>query len=514
MKKMIYIGIAFTIVNVLAYTIRSAINPIFKFTLRKKLFEKFLDQTLSFFDKTSTGILISRLSEDITLLHNVYFEYLFDIILSLSQGLAALMIAFYTSKKITLISLSSVPFILITYYAGNYYIQKKWNDLNENAMNAALRAEEVITQFRIVKSNDAENKEYEIYHKRIYKVDSIYRRASITLGIKNCVMMMLEYFTFGGVVYYTSNAIVQGKGNLHVGDFMILITSLLYTAMSFTDISSFVDNMKKANVSAAKLLALLDEIPETNKKEGNWLGKLIGKIEFQNVGFKYASRDEWAVRNLSFTIYPGETVAFVGESGCGKTTTLSLIQKFYEIQEGKIFFDGVDSTLLSQEYLRSQVAIVPQTHVLFSMSISDNIKYSNVNATNEDVFEAARIGNAHDFIMELDDKFNTEVNQNSLSGGQKQRICISRAIIAQAPILLLDEATASLDTESERKVQESIETFRKGKTAIIVAHRLATVINADRIFVFKDGKIIEAGTHKDLLEKGGCYADLVKYQLQ
>ena len=512
--KLLYITIAITVINISAYTMRAVCNPMFKFELRKKLFTNLLDQAMSFFDKTSTGVLISRISEDITLIQRTYFEQVFEVLINVSMSVTSLIISFVLSWQVTLVALCVVPPIFIAFYICNCFVEKGWKVFNEKATNTASKAEEVITQFRTVKSFDCEMKEYQNYHTGIYAVYDIFKTASIAHGIKNGVTLTFEHLTITGVAYYLSHLIVNGTGNLEIGDFMTIINCLMFAVMGFTQISSFFDDLKRAKVSAAKVLALIDTVPETNRKEGKSLDKISGKIEFQDVGFKYASRDDWAVRHLSFTINQGETVAFVGESGCGKTTTLALIQKFYEIQEGKILFDGVDSKTLSQEYLRSQIAIVPQAPVLFSMSVADNIRYSKPNASTDETCKAAEVGNAHDFIMALKENYETEVAQNSLSGGQKQRICISRAVLANAPILLLDEATAALDTESEQKVQESIERFRKGKTAIIVAHRLATVINADRIFVFKGGKIIETGTHSELIEKGGEYANLVKFQLQ
>ena len=512
--KLLYVVIATTVINISAYMMRSVCNPMFKFELRKKLFSNLLDQAMSFFDKTSTGVLVSRISEDITLIQRTYFEQIFEVTVNVSMSLTSIIISFVLSWEITLVALCVVPLIFIAFYISNCFVEKGWKAFNEKSTNTASKAEEVITQFRTVKSFDCEMKEYNDYHAGIYAVHDIFKTASIAHGIKNGFTSAFEYLTITGVSYYCSHLIVNGTGKLEIGDFMTIINCLMFAIMGFTQISSFFDDLKRAGVAAAKVLTLIDTVPETNRKEGKSLDKITGKIEFQDVGFKYASRNDWAVRNLSFTINPGETVAFVGESGCGKTTTLALIQKFYEIQEGKILFDGVDAKTLSQEYLRSQIAIVPQAPVLFSMSVADNIRYSNPDASGDDVNKAAEVGNAHDFIMALKENYETEVEQNSLSGGQKQRICISRAVLANAPILLLDEATAALDTESEQKVQESIERFRKGKTAIIVAHRLATVINADKIFVFKNGKIIETGTHKELVEKGGEYADLIKFQLQ
>jgi ABC-type multidrug transport system fused ATPase/permease subunit len=217
---------------------------------------------------------------------------------------------------------------------------------------------------------------------------------------------------------------------------------------------------------------------------------------------------------LSFTVEPGETVAIVGESGCGKSTTLQLIQRFYDVSEGQILIDGMDIRDLSPMDLRNQIAIVPQTPVMFSLSVKDNVRFGRPKATREEVVNAATVANAHSFITQLRGGYKTFVQQNNLSGGQKQRICIARAVLIDAPILLLDEATAALDTESEQLVQEALGNFRQGKTAILVAHRLATIRNADRILVMDGGKIIETGTHDQLLAASGAYARLIQHQLQ
>jgi ABC-type multidrug transport system fused ATPase/permease subunit len=279
-----------------------------------------------------------------------------------------------------------------------------------------------------------------------------------------------------------------------------------------------IEDFKRAGTSAAKLFSLIDAKPKIDRHIGsqslNSEQGLRGRIEFRDVGFKYSTQSEWAVRHLSFTIEPGQTVAFVGESGCGKSTTLQLLQRFYEIDEGMILIDDVDIKTLAPEFIRSQIAVVPQTPVLFTMSIAENIRYGNPTAPDDDLASAAKTGNAHEFIMELPMNYETAVRQTSLSGGQKQRICISRAILQNAPILLLDEATAALDTESEQLVQRSLDSIRHGKTSIIVAHRLATIMHADTILVFKDGQIIESGTHSTLLNQDGLYTTLVQFQLQ
>ena len=241
-----------------------------------------------------------------------------------------------------------------------------------------------------------------------------------------------------------------------------------------------------ARICARNVAGIIEMKPKINRHEGRDIGTVHGKIEFRDVGFRYHGCEQWAVRHLSFVINSGETVAFVGESGCGKSTTLQLIQRFYDIEEGQILIDDVDIRKYSPHSLRSHIAVVPQGPVLFSMSVKDNIRFAKPDAEDTVVANAARIGNAHSFISELPNQYDTFVAQTSLSGGQKQRLCISRAIVADTPILMLDEATAALDTESEQLVQQSLEVFRHGKTAIVVAHRLSTVKNADRILVFQN----------------------------
>ena len=380
----------------------------------------------------------------------------------------------------------------------------------------ADKAEEIITSFKTVKAFNNELYELQKYRSSLENETSVFNSVGLVSSIKDGLVHLIMYLMVTLILYF-SCWVIQEKPDwkLESGDIIILIMCANCAALAISLAITTSEEFKKANSSANNILKAMEINAETNSSQGEDPPNAVqGKIEFKDVMFKYKTRDTYASNHMSFVVNKGDTVALVGESGCGKTTVLQLLQRFYEINRGKILVDDVDIRTLSPIFLRSQISIVPQGPVLFSMSIMDNIKYARPDASDQDAAKAAETGNAHAFIMTFPENYKTVVDPVSLSGGQKQRICISRAILTNSPILLLDEATAALDTESERLVQQSLETVRKGKTAIVVAHRLATVINSDRILVFKDGAVVESGQHAELLAKNGYYADLIKFQLQ
>ena len=511
---MVYANVAGIVLQAIIMVIKVKCNPLFATEIRLKVYESLLNQPIDYFDRTSAGMLITRLSEDVVVVKETYVDKTCTFVQNLAQVVSGLVIAFTTNWLVSCCSLVAIPIVIIAFWVGKKCISDLFIKYNETSTSASAKAQEVITQFRTVKAFDGEMKEYDLYSKTLENVDHIFVSTAVATGLKDGIISFSTNGLTAAVLYFTSYVFMKKpEMNIEVGDLIIIMMSLMYSSMGVTQIFGPIDDFRKANVSARKLLEII-ELDYTDSHKGEKLDNVEGKIEFKNVGFKYSTRDQYAVKDLSFTINAGETVALVGESGCGKTTTLQLLQRFYDVSEGEILVDGHNINALSPFYLRSQIASVPQTPVLFSMSIRDNIRYGTPDATETQVKEAAQIGNADSFIMDIDNNYDQEVQQSSLSGGQKQRICISRAILENTPILLLDEATAALDTESEQLVQQSLEKVRKGKTAIVVAHRLATVKHADRILVFANGKIVESGKHEELLEKGGIYADLVKYQLQ
>ena len=509
-----YTFLAWSVLYGVSYAFRCYANPIFMVDLRRALYTALMKKDMSYFDLVPTGVLIGRISQDVTLLFQIYIDKLMLAIQDMAQALGGIVLSLITMWQVALPSCVVIMICGVIYLIGERFIDKLWNDFNARSSTASSTAEEIITSFRTIKSFDSELHEAKRYRQALADVDKVFDRTSVAQGIKDGLIWGLIHVMVPGILYLASWFVMQVYYGYKSGDLMVLMMSFILSALGISMFLSLSDDFKKARVSAWKVLRILETEPKVDQNEGGTMDHVVGKIEFVDVGFKYETRNEWALRHLTFTINAGETVAFIGESGCGKSTTLQLLQRFYEIQEGQILIDGVDIRTLSPRNVRSFISVVPQGPVLFSMSVKDNIRFSSTEATLEEVADAARLGNAHDFIMEMPDNYESVVQQTSLSGGQKQRICISRAILANTPILLLDEATAALDTESERLVQESLERFRQGKTAILVAHRLATVRHADRIFVFQDGHVVEEGTHKELLKKNGLYTNLVKYQLQ
>lgn len=499
----------------LSILLRVVANAPFIVDLRKKLYDSYMNLEVDYFDKTSTGVMVSRISEDAVMMKETYVDKACQVTQNVVQAVGGVIYAFTVNWQVSFIGVGAVILIIVAFLTSEHFISRLWDEYSSASTSNTSKAQEIISQFRTVKSFDCEMLEYGEYEVGLDAVDKIFKKTSKAHGWKNGIIAFLTNGLIAAVCYTCAYLIVKKESKaIQVGDLIALFMGSFFVVMGVTQSVTFVDDFRKANIAAQLLLQIFNRKPEVERHEGNEFKTCRGKIEFQNVSFKYSTRKDYAIQNMSLTINAGETVAFVGESGCGKTTTLQLIQRFYEIESGHILIDGVDITSIKMTDLRKQISAVPQSPILYSMSVRDNITYGNEAASDEEVSDAARVGNAHNFIMDLPKNYQTVIKQTSLSGGQKQRICISRAILANTPILLLDEATAALDTESEQLVQQSLDRVRTGKTCLIVAHRLATVMNADRIFVVANGRIIEEGTHNDLLAKNGVYRDLVTYQLQ
>jgi len=337
----------------------------------------------------------------------------------------------------------------------------------------------------------------------------------------------LAQFGSYGIIFIAGAAILRSNmehkpplTDFVVTDFLYVLMSLMMAAMSMGQSSALGPDVAKAKVAAGKIFEAIDAVPtiDSQSDEGEVLKDVKGELVFTDVSFKYPTRPEVNVfENLTLKIKPGKVIAFVGASGCGKSTIVQLIERFYDPDSGYVTLDGHEiKKNLNLKWYRSLMSLVGQEPVLFSGTIADNIKFGKLDATDEEMYEAAKDANAYNFIMEFPNGFSTQVGEkgSKMSGGQKQRIAIARAMIRKPRILLLDEATSALDTKSEEVVQEALEKVMKGRTTIMIAHRLSTVINADKIVVFKSGKVVETGTHQKLMEKKENITNLQKKQVK
>ena len=499
--------------NLLGGFIDGFINAYFLQDLRTALLDSLVAQDIAYFEQTDSGTITSRLLEDCFNVFELYTEQMIELVKQVYRASLGIVILLVIHWKVCLTACIVMPFSGLFQFIGNKKIDESWLKYNEKANNVSSKAQEVLTSFRTVRSFDAEYREYESYKDKLVQMDAVVAETAYLHGMQQ-VGISIALWTGVAVLYYVMSKLAIDK-KIEPGDIVTLGSLIINWSHSMWELLSVWSQFRGANVSAAKLLEIFGRERRIPYEVGDSLYDVAGRIEFRNVRFRYPGRNDYALDGLSFVVEPGETVAIVGKSGCGKSTTLSMIQRLYDPDEGEVLIDGENIRYIKPESVRSNVSIVPQAPVVFSMPIKDNIRYGVPDARRADVVSAATTANAHEFIMELPDKYDQGVQQVSLSGGQKQRICIARAVLVSAPIRLMDEATASLDTESEALVQEALDRYGGDHTTIIVAHRLATVKQAHRILVMDKGRIVQSGTHEELLaDESGVYARLVHDQLQ
>ncbi len=483
--------------------------------LRRELFAKLLEMPPGFYADRRTGELTSRLTIDIGLLQGVMSNQLAE---GLRQGLAlagGVVMLFVMQWRLMITTLAVVPIVIASGFFFGRRLRKMSTSVQDQVADATAVADEALSQIRVVQGFAQEPREHERYGARIggVVVTALQRASSRALFFG-----MLTFTVFGAVT-----AVMWQGGRLVLADKLTegtLTAFLLYTitiAAAIGTLTSLYAAWQEAIGAAERVFQLLETgssiVDPPNPVP---LARPVrGEVEFRDVRFRYHLAGNFpTLDNLSLHLHPGEVAALVGPSGAGKTTIASLLPRFWDVESGGIFLDGIDIRHLSLADLRGTIGTVPQEPALFSGSIHDNIAYARPDATRDDVEAAARVANAHDFIERLHEGYGTIVGERGvkLSGGQRQRIAIARAVLRNPTVLILDEATSSLDNESERLVETALERLLVGRTTLIIAHRLSTVQRADRLVVLDRGQIVEEGTHAELLRRGGVYARLFQMQ--
>jgi ABC transporter fused permease/ATP-binding protein len=481
--------------------------------LRRRLFAKILAQDIPFFDFNRTGELTSRLASDCTTLQNTVSVNVSQGLRNLGQAVGGLGFMFYTSWRLSLLMLVLIPPIALAAAIFGKRIRRFSKEFQQALADASIVAEETISGVRTVKSFVQEGAEIERY------------QSSLTLALQlvrsrvNAIMLFMlfaQILGFGAicfVLWYGGREVVLE--NMSVGDLTQFLLYLMLVAIGVGSLGSLWGDFM-AGVGASKRVFEIIEREPPVADIGKKPVTIAGHVQFENVCFSYPSRpDVQVLKGITFEIRPGQVVALVGSSGGGKSTVASLLPRYYEPSAGEILLDGDPLHSLQPSWLRENIGIVSQEPILISSTIEENIRYGRPTASDEEVLSAANAANAADFISGFPEKFKTRVGEKGiqLSGGQKQRVAIARALLKDPKLLILDEATSNLDTASEHLVQEALQTLMKGRTTLVIAHRLATVKNADVIFVIHEGQIVQKGRHEDLAkETDGLYYQLLRRQ--
>ncbi|XP_056375699.1 ATP-binding cassette sub-family B member 5-like isoform X2 [Hyla sarda] len=487
--------------------------------LRHMAFKAMLRQEISWFDdkKNSTGALTTRLSTEASQIQTATGSRLGLLAQNFSSMGLSILIAFFYGWELTLLILAMTPVLVVTGLLETRALVGFANRDKKDLQEAGKIATEVVENIRTVVSLTREKTFEKNYTESLQKPYRNSQRKAQIYGI--CFAFSQSFIFFAYAASYRFGAFLMTEGRMNMEEVMLVFVILTYGAVAVGQTLSFAPDYAKAKSAAAHLFALFNRHPaiDSYSLQGQKPDNYEGNIELRQISFKYPSRpDVHVLQDLSVTICSGQTVAFVGSSGCGKSTSVQLLQRFYDPCQGAVLFDNIDIKNLNLQWLRSQIGIVSQEPLLFDCSIAENIAYGDNSrkVSMQEIQQAAKAANIHSFIEELPEKYNTSVGGKGtqLSGGQKQRIAIARALIRSPKVLLLDEATSALDNESEKVVQQALDEARKGRTCIMIAHRLSTVQNADLIVVIKNGRVIEVGTHQELLSNRGAYFNLVNAQ--
>lgn len=480
-------------------------------TIRQELYTHIQKLGFKFFDSRPTGKILSRIIGDINSLKDVLSNCVTTLIPDFITVVAVVAIMFAKNPKLAVAALISTPVMAVAISYIQIKAHPRWQLFRKKSSNLNAFLHEDMSGMRIIHSFTAEDETEETFDHLINEHKQSFRNA---VRMSDSFGSVIDFsWGLGCISLYYVGIVILKAEHISVGTFIAFGTYINMFWQPINNLSNFYNQIVTNIAGAERIFEVLDTEPEIADEEGaGELPEIQGRVTFDNVTFAYDK--EKVLDNVSFNINPGETIALVGPTGAGKSTIVNLISRFYDANEGEVLLDGYNVKDVTVESLRQQMGIMTQENFIFSGTVKDNIRYGKLDATDEEIIEAAKSVNAHNFIMKMKNGYDTKLSERGggLSIGQKQLIALARTMVSKPKILILDEATSCIDTKTELLVQKGIEEILKGRTSFVIAHRLSTIKKADRIFVVDDGKIVEEGNHKQLLDKKGIYYNLYMAQ--
>jgi len=485
------------------------------YDIRNTMYDHLQRLPFSFYDKSQTGQLIARATGDIDTLRRFYSFGMINFVSSILMFVAVLVICLLKNWALAVLALSTMPILAYTGIRFGGKIGPRFWEIRQRFAELTTVIQENITGMRVVKTFVRED--YEISKFSVYARNVLQKNLEVTKLWAFFFPLMDFISGLGTIAVLWFGGWQMMKGNLTLGEFIAFNMYLMQLMWPIRMLGFIINVSKEAVASGQRIFEILDTQSEVEESpDAIPLPPIAGYVRFENVSFRYDDNDELVLKNFSLDIEPGETVAILGATGSGKSTLINLIPRFYDPTSGTITIDDIDIRTVALESLRKQIGIVLQDTFLFATSLKDNIAYGRTNATEEEIIAAAKAANIHNFIDSLPKGYDTEVGERgvTLSGGEKQRVAIARALLMNPKILILDDSTSSVDTETEHLIQNAITTLVKDRTTFVIAQRLSTVKRANKIVVLENGEIIEQGTHDELLKKGGIYTEIYNMQFK
>ncbi|MBQ1940503.1 MAG: ABC transporter ATP-binding protein, partial [Selenomonadaceae bacterium] len=482
--------------------------------VRSILFRKFQRMPLAYFDRQQTGTVMSYITNDVAAMQSAIVDNLIDLVTEASILIGSLCMMMYLDWKLSMLTLMTIPLVGYAMKIFGRKLKSSGSVIQERMADITSMLQESISAIRVVKSFVREAYEIKRFERQnILNFQAAMKNVKLT-SLLTPTVEFLAAIAVTFIVWFGGYEVVNGV--ITAGELVAFLTYAVNLANPVKRLARVYGAIQRAMAAAERVFNVMDmEEKITDKEDAKKLPQIQGEVVFDGVTFGY-KEGQYALEDINIQAKPGEMIALVGPSGSGKSTIANLIPRFYDVEAGSISIDGYDIREVTADSLREQIGLVPQETMLFSTNVLENIRYGRLDATDEEVLQAAVAANADEFIRELPEGYETKLGERglNLSGGQRQRIAIARAILKNPRVLILDEATSALDTESEKIVQEALDKLMIGRTSFVIAHRLSTIFNADQIYVVENGHVREHGTHEELLAKGGLYSNLYNIQFR